>query len=361
MARFQPLSASAQTAYAQLLDAVHGAELTRSVANLSGTFARKQVKGKTYWYFQYTEVSGKKRQVYVGPESGRVRTLIEAHVAGGANPALERLARSAEALGNAPILGRHFRIMQRLADYGFFRAGGLLVGTHAFLSFGNMLGVRWADALRTQDVDFAHAGKALAIALPANIEIDTHAAIESLQMGLLPIEHTDGTTGATYLDPRDPEFRIDFLTPLHRGGSQPYRHPQLGITLQPLKFMEYLLQDVQQAAVLSRAGAVLVNVPDPARYALHKLIVAGERPASRIAKSNKDMQQAAALLMAMHEQATSWPVEEAWADLVSRGPGWMSRAKRGRDALARLAPELDVMAWLKLPGDARAGAKRWTK
>src|SRR3546814_5394014 len=124
-----------------------------------------------------------------------------------------------------------------------------------------MLGVRWAEALRTQDVDFAHAGKALTIALPADIEIDTHAAIESLQMGLLPIEHQDGTTGATYLDPRDPEFRIDFLTPLHRGGSEPFRHRQLGIKLQPLKFMEYLLQDVQQAAVLSAAGSVLVNVP----------------------------------------------------------------------------------------------------
>lgn len=349
MDRFQPLSASAQTAYAQLLDAVHGAELTRSVASLTGTFARKQVKGKTYWYFQYTEVSGKKRQLYVGPENERVLALIERHAAGGANPALERLARSAEALGNMPVLGRHFRIVQRLADYGFFRAGGVLVGTHAFLSLGNMLGVRWTDALRTQDVDFAHAGKTLTIALPATIEIDTHAAIESLQMGLLPIEHSDGTTGATYLDPRDPEFRIDFLTPLHRGGSAPYRHPQLGIVLQPLKFMEYLLQDVQQAAVMNAAGAVLVNVPHPARYALHKLIVAGERPASRIAKSNKDVQQTTALLLAMREQATSWQVEEAWSDLLARGPGWTTRVRRGYDALARSAAEIDVSEWLQLP------------
>src|SRR3546814_20414800 len=91
MARYQPLSASAQTAYAQLLDAVHGAELTRSVANLAGTFARKQVKGKTYWYFQYTEVSGRKRQLYVGPENPRVLALIKTHASGGARPALELL------------------------------------------------------------------------------------------------------------------------------------------------------------------------------------------------------------------------------------------------------------------------------
>src|SRR3546814_13887264 len=95
--------------------------------------------------------------------------------------------------------------------------------------------------------------------------------------------------------------------------------------------MEYLLQDVQQAAVLSAAGSVLVNVPHPARYALHKLIVAGERPASRIAKSNKDVQQAAALLSVLGEPAR-WQVVEAWRDLVARGPGRSTRAPLGRGA-----------------------------
>ena len=257
MPRFAPLSSSAQTSYAQLLDAVHGAELTRTVANLRGTFARKNVRGREYWYFQYTKTSGKVRQVYVGPKSERVQALIDTHAAGGALHALEALARSSAALGNAPVLARHFKVVQRLADYGFFRAGGVLVGTHAFLTFGNMLGVHCYDGQRTQDVDFAHAGKQLAIALPKDVEIDTHAAIDSLQMGLLPIQHLDGTTGATYLDPRDPEFRLDFLTPLHRGGNALFRHPQLGIKLQPLKFMEYLLQDVQQAALFTAAGQTL--------------------------------------------------------------------------------------------------------
>src|SRR3546814_14888930 len=99
-----------------------------------------------------------------------------------------------------------------------------------------MLGVRWAEALRTQDVDFAHAGKALTIALPADIEIDTHAAIESLQMGLLPIEHPDGNTGDTYLDPRDPELRLDFLPPRHSGGSEPSGPRRPGTDLQLPQF-----------------------------------------------------------------------------------------------------------------------------
>ncbi len=351
MARFQSLSLTAQTAYAQLLDATQAADITRSVASLRGSFASKQVKGRTYWYFQYTEVSGKLRQLYIGPDSDRVRTLIEEHAQGSAAPALEALSRSAQALGCEPLLPAHFRVVQRLGDYRYFNAGGILIGTHAFLSFGNMLGVRWEGAQRTQDVDFAHAGKSIAIALPANIEIDTHAAIDSLQMGFLPLMSQDGKAGGSYLSPRDPDFQLDFLTPLRRGGNEAYRHPQLGVVLQPLKFMEYLLQGVEQVAVFCSAGAALVNVPHPARYALHKLIVAGERPASRIAKSNKDVQQAAALLSALRERGVAWQVDDAWSDLVSRGPGWVARVKRGRDALARQAPELDVMQWLTLPRD----------
>ncbi len=347
MDRYQPLSASAQTAYAQVLDAAHGAEMARTVADLPGTFARKHVKGRVYWYYQFMDVSGSRRQVYVGPENERVLALIERRAQGGPAEALQALAQSALALGNAPLLPRHFKVVQRLADYGFFQAGGVLVGTHAFLALGNMLGVRWRDGERTQDVDFAHAGKALTIALPADVQVNAHAALESLQMGLLPIEHADGGTGATYLDPKDPEFQIDFLTPMHRGGSEPFQHPQLGVKLQPLKFMEYLLQDVQQAAVLAGGGVCVVNVPSPARYALHKLIVAGERPASRIAKSNKDVQQAAAVLSVLLEQAP-WQLQDAWRDLVERGPGWRSRVERGRSALARVAPELDPGALLAL-------------
>lgn len=344
MDRFQPLSSTAQTAYAQLLDAAQAAEMSRTVADLRGSFASKQVKGRTYWYFQYTDVSGKLRQVYVGPDSERVRALVASQGQGSGGEALEALARSALALGCTALLPAHFKVLSRLSEYGFFGAGGVLIGTHAFLAYANMLGVRWMEADRTQDMDFAHAGKHLELALPANLQIDTGAAIDSLQMGLLPLVGGDGKAGASYLNPRDPDFQLDFLTPLERTGDA-FVHPQLGVRLQPLKFMEYLLEDVQQAALASGAGVVVANVPNPARFALHKLIVAGERPIGKAAKSNKDLRQAAALLSWFKPNA-SWQVDDAWSDLMARGSGWASRARKGRAALARVAPELDVEAWL---------------
>jgi hypothetical protein len=103
------------------------------------------------------------------------------------------------------VLPRHLKVLARLAEYGFFRAGGVLVGTHAFLAYGNMLGVRWSDANRTQDNDFAHAGKSVAIALPHDFHIDTVEAIKSLELGLLPVGELTGKAGATYLNPREPD------------------------------------------------------------------------------------------------------------------------------------------------------------
>lgn len=335
------LSLSAQTAYAQLLESALGAEHVRSVADLPGSFAAKTVKGRIYWYIQFTEPSGKLRQLYVGPDNEAVHQLMARKSQPGSQESLEPLARSAIALGCAAMLPRHHRVVRRLADYGFFQAGGLLIGTHAFLAHGNMLGMKWGGQARTQDIDFAHAGRSLELLLPNNLEVRTDDAITSLGMGFLPVSGLSGKVGGSYLIPQEPEFRLDFLTPRHRGGETPYLHPSLGVTLQPLPFMEFSLQSVEQAVLFCEEGAVLVNVPDPARFALHKLIVYGERTGTFRTKANKDLEQAAHLLDCL------WParretVEAALADLMKRGKGWVTRFRQGSSALYLKYPDLEV-------------------
>lgn len=347
MPAFSELSLSAQTAYAQLLEVALSHEHARSVANLSGSFASKKVRGRKYWYFQYTEPSGRLRQSYVGPDTDPVRTLVQRSKASMSHSGVVPLVRACVALGCAEVLPRHLRVIQRLAEYGFFRAGGVLVGTHAFIAFGNMLGVRWTEASRTQDLDFAHAGRNLSIALPSNFTLGTDAAIQSLEMGLLPISGLTSKAGATYLQPAEPEFRLDFLTTLHRGGEQPFEHPQLGVTLQPLKFMEFSPENVQQAVLLAGDRAIVANVPHPARYALHKLIVYGERRGTFAAKANKDLVQAGLLLSCLKE-FRRWEVEKAWADLVGRGKAWTDRVRRAVPALDARFPGLDAGRWLSI-------------
>lgn len=343
---FTEISAAAQTAYAQLLDAALATEHLRSVADLPGSFAAKLVKGRKYWYYQYTEPSGKLRQVYVGPDSEPVQRLMKQKSQLPASAALEPLARAAIALGCTAMVPRQFRVVRRLAEYGFFRAGGVLIGTHAFLAYGNMLGVRWAAQDRTQDIDFAHAGKSMALALPHNIEVKTDDAIASLEMGFLPVAGLSGKSGGTYLIPSEPEFRLDFLTPLHRKGDEAYEHPTLHITLQPLPFMEFSLEAVEQAALFCPEGAVVVNVPDPARFALHKLLVYGERRGTFSAKSTKDLAQVAQLFAYLAEHRST-QLAEAYADLLSRGKGWKTRMAQGIAALSKRHPNLAALGLLR--------------
>ncbi|HEX8009616.1 MAG TPA: GSU2403 family nucleotidyltransferase fold protein [Casimicrobiaceae bacterium] len=257
------------------------------------------------------------------------------------------------ALGCAGALPRQFRVIRRIADYGFFRAGGILTGTHAFLACGNMLGVRWGSADRTQAIDFAHAGKSMALLLPSDLEVQTGDAIQSLGMGFLPLAGLASKSAAGYLNPREPELRLDFLTTRHRGGDEPFEHKQLHVTLQPLKFMEFSLEDVQQAALFCAEGSVLVNLPHPARYALHKLLVYAERTGTFRAKASKDLAQAA-LLLACLKPHRAEEVEQAWHDLIHRGQGWATRARQGLSALDATFPDLAVQDWLRPPIAARS-------
>ena len=55
--------------------------------------------------------------------------------------------------------------------------------------------------------------------------------------------------------------------------SAPASLPAIGTHAQPLRLLDFLIYEEFPAALLYDAG-LLVNVPSPARYAIHELIVA---------------------------------------------------------------------------------------
>lgn len=346
------LPASAQAAYAEVLEVARHQELARSVSNLSGSFNRKKVKGADYWYYQFTDVAGgATRQVFVGRDDEKLRALVAA--AGTRDTRrIDALAKGAIALGCAATTPAHFRVLRRLNEVGFFAAGGVLVGAHAFLAYGNALGVAWRDIAHTQDIDLAHAGRNISLALAPGFAVDTRRAIDSLETGFLPVagfRPWDRT--ASFVSKVDRQLRVDFLTPLVGGKGEVYEHSQLGINLQPIRFIEFILEDVHQAVILSAVGAVMANVPDPARFALHKLLVFAERRARNPEKALKDLKHAAALLEVLSEFRDD-DLVSLWKDLLGRGAGWRDRARKAVRALGRVAPELALLAAMKkaIPG-----------
>lgn len=336
MKLYNDISTAAQASYAGLDVAAKDAEMRRSIANLPGGFASKRLRGKVYWYYQIKSPGGVPQQIFVGPDDPATLALMSRHAEVGVKTHLEslqKLTRAAAELGCAEIPLKHGRVIGRLLDHGFFNAGGLLVGTHAFLAYQNMFGVRWSAGAFTVDLDFAHAGKNLSVAMSSNIQMDTVRAIDSLEMGFIPV-----MSKTTFKKPDEPDFDLDFLTTYGRSGDKPIFLSALNLTLQPLKFMELSLEDPMKSTLLFRNGPLVVNIPRPQRFVLHKLIVHGERPKEQRVKANKDVSQAACLMDYLLEHDADL-VKESWQDVMSRGPGWRGRLDKGWAALNKQFPD----------------------
>lgn len=335
---YNDLTLAAQAAFSGLDEAARQADLQRGVADVGGGFAKKTVSGRVYWYHQIKDANGKLSQTYIGPDDEATRKLIERHgdpTARIARQHLLKMARSAIELGCAAIPVKHARVIERLSSAGFFSAGGILVGTHAFLGYQNLYGVRWEAGAATLDLDFAHAGKNVSLALPENLSIDTPAAIESLQMGFTP-----NNSRTSFKKADEPDFDLDFLTSRGRGGDTPVHLARFHLRLQPLRFMELSLEDPIRSTMISRLGPVVVNMPRPVRYAMHKLIVSCERPLQQWTKARKDRAQAAALLSYLLEMEAD-EVASMWNSITTRGDGWRRRLTQGFEAMSHDFPNED--------------------
>jgi hypothetical protein len=60
--------------------------------------------------------------------------------------------------------------------------------------------------------------------------------------------------------------------------------------------MAFLLEESVPTVAFDRSQIALVNVPDPIRFAIHKLLVSQIRPVAFRTKSAKDIEQASTIL-----------------------------------------------------------------
>jgi hypothetical protein len=116
--------------------------------------------------------------------------------------------------------------------------------------------------------------------------------------------------------------------------------PELKAHAQALPHLAYLLAVSQEVPVLSSHGSVMVRVPVPERYAIHKLIVSQLRNKSS-SKPEKDLHQAAALIEALVDRYPG-----AIEDAASAVPGCAARyLARAVKALKQHLPKSAASAW----------------
>jgi hypothetical protein len=67
--------------------------------------------------------------------------------------------------------------------------------------------------------------------------------------------------------------------------------------------MSFLLEETVRTVAFDRKHIALVNVPDPIRFAIHKLLISQIRPMAFRAKAAKDIEQASTILDVCTDQS----------------------------------------------------------
>lgn len=298
------------------------------------------VDSRTYYYLQFSTPGGTAKQAYVGPRTKQLDELVRRFQTARKDLRDDReqvisLSAALRAGGAAVIDASSARVIAALAASGVFKLGGVLVGAHAFIVIGNMLGVRWtAASARTGDVDIA-ASSVLEVAIP-ELTADVPKVVESLGMGFLPVPGFSPKEPSTSFKVRGRGLRLDLLTPARGASAAPVRVPRFNAAAAPVRFLEYVLEEAQPGAVID-GGGILVNVPEPARFGVHKLLVAQDRSSAFQTKAEKDVAQAALVLEAVMETRPG-DIDAAWRDASSRGASWKRALAKGRTLLARRRP-----------------------
>jgi hypothetical protein len=320
-----PIPLTLQTLYADLVQQAHAA------APAGGSVYKQTIKGIDYLYTR-TSVGESRRDRFLGRAD-------EAATQERAAAAREQAKSTAERRETVRILrGQGMpapstelgRVLDALADAGLFKTA-VLVGTAAYQSYSPILGVFLpAASLMTQDADLATASLAL-----AGDEGD-----ETLETILKRADKT--FTGLPGLDRKAPPsrfrsksgFLVDLLTPqLRRNDKNPMPLKQLAAGATPLQHLRWLIERPVQAVALHGAG-IPIRIPAPARYGVHKLIIAQKRNAENV-KRRKDLMQAKSLMEALAE-SDPWAWSDALADAKAQGKtGWAQPIARSMKELSK--------------------------
>lgn len=303
-------------------------------AGTAGTVViRTNKQGYEFYAHRYYDGDGKQRESYVsGPvgdaqadnKAEELKTRIEEAKA--LTPDLRLLGREGYQLADS----KTYATLASLHLHGLFKAGALLIGSHAFGILLNQMGVKSA-AYATEDIDIA---RREALAFPTALD---KSFLDILRESGIPFVEVPK------LDPREPSttvkqrgmsrFHVDLLVPSADDSFPTVSVPELQAHATGLPYLAYLLGESQEAALLSREGCCLVRVPLPERFALHKLLVSQLRT-SRDSKTEKDIFQAAVMLAVLGERFPG-AIEEAALKLPD------SARRYVRSAMELVRPRLE--------------------
>ncbi len=304
-----------------------------AVAAFRGSPTKVERQGRIYWYDTY-RVGADVRKRYIGEDSlalrGRLDRIAELKADAAdrrrSRARLIRILRAEGFMGLDPTTGS---MLNALASAGVFRLGGTVIGTHAFRLYEGVLGLRYSfDQLaQTGDIDIASFER-LSLALDDIVSPSLQSVLAEFDFA--PAPAVDARKTWRWRQTKG-EMLVEFLTPSFSAEEDLRPLPALGVDAQALHHLNYLLAEPIRAAAVYRSG-VLIQVPRPERFAIHKLIVADRRRGDLALKAEKDRLQAAFLIAALAEDRPD-DLAEAYSDALAEGPKWRERIERTLDRM----------------------------
>jgi len=331
----EKLSISTQTMYADLVERAWSGSVSELTGRGGSAYTRPAADGRRYLYWQPPTIGGRRPAAeYIGIDNETNRRRIAARqetvVARKERRDMVRSLRAARLPAPDKMTGD---VLAALAEAGAFRLRAGVVGSVAFMCYAGLLGVRIPASLaRTGDLDIAQF-HAVAIAVDDEIGDSFLSLLQRVDKGFAAVASPlDSRRTLRYVLRKGEEevYSIDVLCPLR--GPERDRITYLRALrshAQTIRYLDYLLYHEINAVVLHGAG-IPINVPAPERYALHKILISPMRtsnPRSQ-AKARKDIDQAAALVLALAELRPD-DLADAWRELLDRGPSWREKAVRG--------------------------------
>ncbi|MCP5036023.1 MAG: hypothetical protein GY945_00310 [Rhodobacteraceae bacterium] len=295
------------------------------VTDIKGTPAKKTVKGKGYWYDRF-RIGTDWSETYLGEDGPELAMRIERHLEIKAEKDQRRaerirLIRLLRAEGYTRIDAQTGSLLSAMEKVGVFRLGGTIIGSVAFSHYEAELGVRYRlDHLaRTDDLDIA-SFEALSLAIGDHVAEPVQEVLARFKFS--PVPGLDSHRVWRWKQ-AGRETLVEFLMPAQR--DEGVRDlPALGVSARALRHLDFLLADPIHAVSLYRTG-ILVQVPRPEAYAVHKLIVADRRrDGPNSAKARKDREQAGFLIEALAQDRPD-ELAESYLDARDKGPKWRQR------------------------------------
>ena len=335
----QSHSRAAHVAYQDLLR-LH---LEDSASELVGSIEERHRNGRSYLYDRF-RLGTEMKSRYLGEGTPELRARLaraaELKAQGEARrKTMARLARVLRAEGLVATDRDTGSLLLAFARAGVFRLGGTLVGTAAYALYQGELGVRFGsdELAQTGDIDFASFER-LSVALGDRVEENPGDILQALRFDPVP-----GVQDRQIWKWRQSHgtAMVEFLTPAF-GDERVKPLPALGVSAQALNYLNYLIAEPIPAVALYRSG-ILVQIPRPERFAIHKLIVADRRHGGPDqAKSRKDRAQAAFLIAVLAEDRPD-DLADAVEEARSRAPRWQQRLEA---SLARMPDTADLLRGL---------------